>query len=170
MALGVSTRVHDSMGLGLSLSYSSDPLDSGFDTGTPDDTGELRAPLSLSWRPGARSSVATRYETGSARASVNAKTTAARKPGGASWAASIETIHDDEADKLAFDGGLRYAGSRAVFSLDHTSSLDATNLDAGLPPLSDQRTSLRLGTSVAFAGGHFAVCAHHRQLRHPRAP
>jgi outer membrane usher protein len=159
VAMGMSTRVYDSMGLGLSLSYSSDPLDSGFDYGTPDDTGELRAALSLSWRPGARSSVATRYESGSARASVNATMTAPREPGGASWSASIETIHDNEADKLAFDGGLSYAGSRAVFSLDHTSSLATTNLDAGLPPPSDQRTSFRLGTSLAFADGHFALGA-----------
>ena len=159
VALGLSTRLYDSMGLGLSLSYSSDPLDSGFDNGAPGDTGELRAALSLSWRPGARSSVGTRYETGSARASVNATTTAPREPGGASWTASIETIHDDDADKLGFDGGLSYAGNRTVFSLDHTSSLDANNLDTGLPPLSDQRTSFRLGTSLAFAGGHVAIGA-----------
>jgi len=154
--MGLSRALGREMGIGVSLEYSSEALDLPLDdTRTGSSEGELRAALRLSWRPDTTSSVAARYETGDSTASVSASRSVTQGTG--SWDAGIETVYDAPAEELAADAGLSYSGNRAVVSLDHTSSLDTTFNAAGLPTLRDQRTSLRVGTALAFADGHVAV-------------
>ncbi len=154
--LGLSKALGRDFGIGLSLEYSSDPLDILVSEPEADpDDGELRAALRLSWRPDSSSNVTARHETGDGVTSVRASRSV--RHGAGSWAANIETVYDAPADDIAADGTLTYTGNRAVVSLEHTASLDATRDITGLPTLSDQRTSLRLGTSIAFADGHVAL-------------
>ena len=157
--VAVSKGLSYALGLSLSLEYSSDPLDdlgSGDGLEAPDaDEGEVRAGVRLSWRPDTRTNVETQYESASQTSRVSASRKIRRGTG--SWAASIETIHDEPGDDLAVDGGITYSGNRAVVSLDHTASLVPAPRGLALPALTDQRTTLRLGTAIAFADGHVAL-------------
>jgi outer membrane usher protein len=73
------------------------------------------------------------------------------------WDTSIETLYDDGAGDLAIDGNLHYSGNRLTASLTHTASLDARAFGRRAEPLTDQRTTLQLGTAIAFADGHAAI-------------
>ncbi len=153
--LGLSKTLGHDLGLGLSLEYSSDALEPVLpDEDAASGDSELRAALRLWWRPERGTNVRARYETGDAAARVSASRSVQRGTG--SWTASIEALHDAQADDLAADAALAYSGNRAVLNLEHTASLYPAE-DAALPQLTDQRTSLRIGTAIAFADGHVAV-------------
>ncbi len=153
--LGLSKTLGHDLGLGLSLEYSSDALEPALpDEDAASGDGELRAALRLWWRPERGTNVRARYETGDAAARVSASRSVQRGTG--SWTASIEALHDAPADDLAADAALAYTGNRALVNLEHTASLYAAD-DAALPTLTDQRTSLRVGTAIAFADGHVAL-------------
>ncbi len=154
--LGLSRAFGRDFGLSLTIQYSSDALElDGLDDAEDPADGELRAALRLSWRPELGTNVTARYETGDATASVSATRSVQRGIG--SWTATVETIYDAPAEDLAADAGLTYVGNRALVSVQHTASLDATQGAAVLPAVNDQRTSLRVGTAIAFADGHVAV-------------
>jgi len=157
LALSFSKSLEHALGLGLSLSYTSDALDFGITDDGLDktDDDELRASLRLTWRPEPGAHVSARYETGESTASFSAAKTSHR--GAAAWAARIETVYDAPAEDVAVDAGVTYAGNRGIVSLDHTASLDVPGTRTALPPLTDQRTTLRIATAIAFAGGHVAV-------------
>ncbi len=153
--LGLSRTIGYDFGVGLSLEYRSDALDTVLteDDALSDDD-ELRAALRLWWRPDTGTHVDAHYETGTASARVGASRSVQRGTG--SWAASIETLYDPSADDIAADARFAYEGNRAVVNLEHTASM-YLSADAGSRAITDQRTSLRLGTAIAFADGHVAV-------------
>jgi len=175
VGLGISKSLSHGIGLGLSLDYSSDPLDTRLFNPDRDEfnDGELRVALRMSWRPTARTHVSAHYETASQTASVSA--TSRARQGTGSWTTQIKTIRDEPAREIQFDGGIFYSGHRATVSLDHTASLDATRTQSTLAPLTDQRTTVRVGTAIAFTDSHiavappitggFAIVAPHESLR-----
>lgn len=153
---GLSKALGPAFGAGLSVEYSSDALALPLtdETSSPAHP-DLRAALRLYWRPDAVSSVAARYESGDATTRVSASRSV--RHGAGSWEAHIETVYDSPARELAADGGISYSGNRAVVSLDHTASLDTASDALTRPAFTDQRTSMRVGTAIAFADGHVAV-------------
>lgn len=156
VALGLSTSLSHALGLALSISYSTDTLPTFT---SPDlergDDGDLRAALRLTWRPDADTHIAATFEAGEPAAGISASHT--WRDGVSTWRTSIETVYDDKAGEVAADASLHYRGNRLTASLTHTASLDARAFSRSGDRLTDQRTTLQFGTSIAFADQHVAV-------------
>jgi len=154
LGLGISTSLWRSLGLGVSLTYSSQAYSPNLG-GDDRHESELRASLRLSWQPDRHSQVTSSVESSNPGASITASRR--KQVGAAEWAATIETIYDDPAEEMAIDGALSYAGTRGTIRIAHTASLDARSLETSLEPFTDQRTSVQIGTAIAFADGHVAI-------------
>lgn len=75
------------------------------------------------------------------------------------WEATVDAYGDDRASGGSLGGTLGYYGNRGEVRLAHNTALtDLTwsGLDSGV---GQQRTSLRVGTSIAFADGKFGIGA-----------
>jgi len=156
IGLGLSTRLRPTVGLGLSLRYSSRPLRVSL-RDDPDDAndGEWRASLRLSWRPDPDTYADARFESGNATSSVSAETT--KRTPEDTWTTRIEAVHDAPADDLGLEGTLFYSGNRLTATIAHDASLDANWLETRRRLFDDQRTTVHVGTAIAFADGVWSV-------------
>lgn len=107
---------------------------------------------------GVRAALVRRFgETSSGRADYDTRSERARigyqASGGAGVGAWSATANLDAAEEAyGLNGSATYAANRADLGLAHS-----TAYSLATDEISDQRTSLRIGSSVAFAGGRVAV-------------
>jgi outer membrane usher protein len=130
-------RVNDLTNVVLDLDWT----EGGFAEGTS-------ARISLVRRFGSSGSMRASYDTRSERARVGYQQSSGGGVGAWSVAGAIEAGRDD----LGFNGAGAYAANRADLGIAHN-----TTYTLDTDEVSDQRTSLRAATSIAFAGGRFAV-------------
>jgi outer membrane usher protein len=124
------------------------------------------ARISLTYRLGERSTATAEYDTRSGRARVGYQSSQGSGVGATSYAANV----DYGRGSLGLDGALAYTANRAEVAVSHATIFDSSGLK-----ISDQRTSLRLGTALVFADGHvalsrpifdgFALVVPHKSLR-----
>lgn len=103
---------------------------------------------SLIRRFGATGSARAEYDSRSERGRVGYQTSGGRGVG--AWSATANLDTSPSAHGL--NAAASYAANRADLGLAHSTAYSQTTDD-----ISDQRTSLRMGTSLAFAGGRFAL-------------
>ncbi len=104
--------------------------------------------VALVRRFGASGSARAEYDSLSERARFGYQASGGRGVGAWSAAGSLEA----GGDAYGFNGAASYAANRADLGVAHTTSYSLTSDD-----ISDQRTSLRAATAIAFAGGRFAI-------------
>jgi outer membrane usher protein len=130
-------RLSDTMNMVLDASWT----DGGFADGA-----SVR--VSLVRRFGSTSSARAEYDSQSERARFGYQTSGGQGTGAWSAAGSL----DAGKDNFGFNGAAAFAANRAELGLAHTT---AYAIDQN--QISDQRTSLRAATAIAFAGGRLAI-------------
>lgn len=106
----------------------------------------VRATLAVKLGP--RSNGVAEVDTRTERARIGYQT--AWGEGVGSWTASGDL--DVSQEDVGFNGGFNYTANRAELGLTHTTVYELTGRRTD-----SQRTSLRLGTAIAFADGKFAL-------------
>ncbi|HZV84126.1 MAG TPA: fimbrial biogenesis outer membrane usher protein, partial [Brevundimonas sp.] len=126
---------------------------------------ELAALVGLTFRLGAFSSVRADYDTRDERVRLGYQTLSGQGVGSYSASADIE----DSENGSGFNGAFNYIANRAELGVAHF-----TTFENGFGSTVDERTSLRIGTAIAFADGavsvgrpifdSFAIVRGHRSL------
>lgn len=102
--------------------------------------------ISLTRRFGERTSARADYDTNSNRARLALQTSRGSGVGAVSLSGDLD-VGDG---RYGLNGNASYTGNRAEFGLSHTTAFLNNS------SISDQRTSLRIGTAIAVAGGQIA--------------
>lgn len=120
------------------------------DDGRRADTGGF---LQLVWRPSQAVGVRARYDTINRETQIGFRRSAARTVGSLSYGADLRYDDRDRDGNASADAF--YVGNRFEAAVSHRASLSARA--PGTPSITDQRTRLTIGTSVAFADGAVTV-------------
>ncbi|MEO7468547.1 MAG: fimbria/pilus outer membrane usher protein [Sphingobium limneticum] len=122
--------------------------------------------LNLTYRMGERSSANAEFDSRSERGRVGYQTSTGSGVG----ATSISGNVDYGQGAVGLDGAVSYTANRAELSLAHSTAFDNGGFN-----VTDQRTSLRVGTALVLADGHvglsrpvydsFALVVPHKSLK-----
>lgn len=104
--------------------------------------------VALVRRFGATGSARAEYDSQSERARVGYQTSGGQGVGAWSAAGNLDVA----SEVYALNGSASYAANRADLGIAHSTAYSQV-----VDEISDQRTSLRAATGIAFAGGRFAV-------------
>ncbi len=119
--------------------------------------GEFRAALRVFIRPDEKTSIMVGYDTLNAQSSVSATRIEGRGIG--RWETTVNAHHDNGQERAGASGSLAYYGNRFEARVAQSSAFDGIGYDRfGVRP-ADQRTSVRVGTSIAFADGYVGIGA-----------
>jgi outer membrane usher protein len=120
-----------------------------------EDEPELRIMLRLFARPDEKSRVSASYD------SLNGASHLSGYRGGGSglerWESDVNLQNNADEQKAMGNGSLSYAGNRGEVRLAHSSNFEDVDWQQASPTSQEQRSSVRLGTGLAFAGSHFAM-------------
>lgn len=75
------------------------------------------------------------------------------------WEATVDAYNDQRPSNGSLGGTLAYYGNRGEARIAHNTSLSDLTWSGLNPEIGQQRTSMRVGTSIAFADGKVAVGA-----------
>jgi outer membrane usher protein len=156
--LGFSREILDGASASLSLGYAErdDSSLAGCECGALDDSG-FRAFLRLSYRPDSRSFVSLAGDTSQKRAHLSYSRSAGSGTG--AWNVAADGGYGGE--ERAADGTLSasYTGNRFELSASHSARTEGfADAGGGFAPISsEERTSIRLASAIAFADGAWAV-------------
>jgi outer membrane usher protein len=118
---------------------------------------EFRVGIRLFGRPDENTNISAGFDTLNGQSDVSAYRTAGNGIG--RWDTSVDAQQNDFDDRASVNGTIGYYGNRGQVRLIHNSGFDGVSLsDFKLQP-GQQRTSLQVGTSIAFADGHIAIGA-----------
>lgn len=118
---------------------------------------EFRVGIRLFGRPDERTNVSAGFDTLNKQSDVSAYRTAGNGIG--RWDTNLNVQHNEFDARASTNGTIGYYGNRAQVRLIHNSGFDGVSIaDFDLKP-GQQRTSLQVGTSIAFANGHVAIGA-----------
>jgi outer membrane usher protein len=120
-----------------------------------DDSPEARIMLRLFVRPDDKTRISASYDSLN-----NASYVSGHRSAGGSldrWEGDVNVQHEGDEQKAMANGSLAYTGNRGEVRLAHTGNFDEVDWQQASPLPQEQRTSLRVGTGLAFAGSHFAV-------------
>ena len=151
--LTLSAPVNDWITGSLSVGWGNDSLLRDAYLSNRDDP-EFRVGVRVTIRPGETSRVNARYDTRYDEAAVTASTYSQK--GYQRWDASADLHRYSLGDTTAAAGSVGYVGNRGEARLTHTTGVRGSN---GAWEPGDNRTSLRAGTSIAFADGQVAIGA-----------
>jgi outer membrane usher protein len=118
---------------------------------------EFRVGFRLFGRPDEHTNINAGFDTLNEQSDLSAYRTSGNGLG--HWDTSVDVQQDEFTDRASVNGTIGYYGNRAQVRLIHNSGFDGASLsDLRLQP-GQQRTSLQIGTSIAFADGHVAIGA-----------
>ncbi len=118
------------------------------------DEADFRVLARLYWRPTDDTRIATSYDSLNGDAYVSAHTQSGR--GVDRWDASVDVNTNSHTDLAKATATAGYYGNRAEVRVLHTGGFDGFG---GRPHHNDQRSAVRVGTSIAFADDAVAVGA-----------
>jgi outer membrane usher protein len=152
--LTLSSQFASWMSGSLSVGYSNDGFLRDFKQPTRDD-GEFRVGLRIFIRPTDDTRLSTTYD------SLNQSTYASghwsQRSGRERWEASADAYKTGLDDNAVASASVGYSGNRFEARAIHSSGVGTSGWTSGVLTPGDQRTSLRVGTSIAFADGAVAV-------------
>ena len=150
--LSLSAPLMETMTGSVTVGYANDAQ-----FGSGSDAGALHAGFRISLRPDEHTQISSSAETRSKTADLSATTE--RHFGGDQWTGAVNVSENGGNDTGALGAAVGYAGNRLEARLSQRAGF--SGIAAGDPslPVSNQRTSLRLGSAIAFADGHFAIGA-----------
>lgn len=157
--ISLAQQVWDGVNASVSVGYAQqDNLNYGSDCDCDflDETG-FRAFLRVSYRPDAKSLVSLSYDAGEKR--TRASYTRSEGAGAGAWSISGDAAYG--AEEHASDAALTaaYTGNRAEIAATHSSRVEGIAFTGGRfkPVSTDQRTTVRVESGMAFADGAFAI-------------
>jgi outer membrane usher protein len=119
--------------------------------------GEFRAMLRLTMRPDSNTSLTASHDTLRGTSDVSAYRSAGNGIG--RWQVSVNAQHHADSDTAAATSSASYQGNRTEVVVSHSTGFaDGPYLGFDGRP-TNQRTSARIGTSIAFADGSVAIGA-----------
>ena len=121
------------------------------------DESDFRVGVRVYWRPDEKTRVSSNYDSINDRSYVSATRTEGR--GLDRWEASADVQHDTPTTKVTAGGSLTYFGNRSEVRVSHASGFRGLTYDTVRLLPADERTSVRVGTSLAFADGQVAIGA-----------
>jgi outer membrane usher protein len=140
----------------LTLGVSNEAYLSSLDPREPEGA-EFRVGIRLFGRPDENTNISAGFDTLNGQSDVSAYRTAGNGIG--RWDTTVDAQQNDFDDRASVNGTIGYYGNRGQVRLIHNSGFDGVSLsDFKLQP-GQQRTSLQVGTSIAFADGHVAIGA-----------
>ena len=139
----------------ITAGYSNETIRSDYTTAS--DAGDLRVMARLHFRPTATPTISTSYDTLNRDAQVSAYQTIGQ--GLDRWETNVNVQNNQLDGRSTASASATYWGNRFETRVAHDGSMDdrATALKGSIGI--DQRTSVTVGTSIAFADGAFAVGA-----------
>ncbi|NJM55400.1 MAG: hypothetical protein HC841_05360 [Verrucomicrobiae bacterium] len=154
--LTLSRALSPSITGSLLIGYSNESLTRFVDTEPETEDGALRAMVRFHIRPDDHSTVNVGYDTLDRLATVSGYRS--HGEGAGRWDAAVDVQNVDAADRAAGGGSLSYTGNRTELRVSHHADFSNTgfakNAAGGV-----QRTSLRAGSSIAFADGVVGIGA-----------
>jgi outer membrane usher protein len=126
-------------------------LVSGYQASEP----EFRAMLRLFIRPRERSTITASYDSLSRIAHVNAYDTTGSGIG--RWETSVNVQQDGYQDRAAASASVAHFANRYEVRVTHAGGFGGVGYDGFAPVSTDERTSIRVGTAIAFADGKVAL-------------
>ncbi len=150
LSKALAANVSGSLAVGYGEEDTSDKDDRQFQ-----DDG-FRTFLRLSWTPDSRSSVSLSHDTSSESSRASYSRSSERSGVGA-WNTTVEASHENESDGGVY-GSVGYVANRADVSISHAARVEGTSLNGAFDPTStEQRTSLRIASSLVYADGAFGL-------------
>jgi outer membrane usher protein len=140
----------------LTLGVSNESYLSTLDPREPSGS-EFRIGMRLFGRPDEQTNISAGYDTLNEQSDVSAYRTAGNGIG--RWDTSIDMQQNEFDDRASVNGTIGYYGNRAQVRLIHNSGFDGVSLSDFRVEPGQQRTTLQVGTSIAFADGHVAIGA-----------
>lgn len=119
------------------------------------DKADFRAALRFNMRPDDRTTISASFDTLDRQASVSGYRSQGEGIG--RWDTSVDVQQFGYSDTATASGSIGYYGNRAEVRLSHNSDVRDIGFSSFDPQPSVQRTSLRVGSSIAFADGVVAV-------------
>ena len=154
--LTLATTLSPTANASLLMGYSNELIDRNFDDKIA-QAPEFRVALRLNVRPDDATTITSSYDTLGEQAQVSAYRS--ETSGIDHWDTSVD-VQDRIADKTAgVSANVGYRGNRGEVRLSHYADAEGFTLDNFDSTPIRQRTSLRVGTSIAFAGGSIAFGA-----------
>lgn len=117
----------------------------------------FRVAVRLNIRPDDTTTIAGNYDTLGNQAGLSVQK--AEGSGVGHWDTSVDVINNGYQDTASVSATAGYYGNRAEVRLSHFANADNFQLQSIASTPTNQRTSLRVGTALAYAGGKFAVGA-----------
>ncbi|MEZ5818629.1 MAG: fimbrial biogenesis outer membrane usher protein [Hyphomicrobiaceae bacterium] len=121
------------------------------------DSDGFHAFARLHYRIDDRSSISASHDT---RNEVSHATYVRNEGSGVgSWNTVVDVANDQRYEEASVNGAVGYVGNRGEVSVSHASRLSGVSIGGAYfdPRSTEQRTSLRAETGIAFADGAFAV-------------
>jgi outer membrane usher protein len=137
--------------------YSNETYLNGFQANFNNVKPEFRAAVRLFIRPAERASVTASYDTLNKSSQVSALQTAGDGIG--RWDASANAQRIGTTGNTNLGGSLGYTGNRAEVRVSHSAGADSITVPGFKAVGEDERTSVRVGSAIAFADGMVAVGA-----------
>jgi len=122
---------------------------------TASDSPELRIMLTLNVRPSEKTRIASSYDSLTRSAVVSGH--ASSGDGLGRLESDVNLQQNSEQQNATANGAIGYYGNRGEARISQTSGFTGSSIDKYQPTVGDQRTSVRVGSSIAFADGHVGV-------------
>jgi outer membrane usher protein len=120
-----------------------------------DESSELRVMVRLFVRPDEKSRISASYDSLNRASYVSAYRGEGR--GLDTWEADINMQNNELEQRAMANGSLAYSGNRGEVRLTHSSNFEGADWQHASFDTREQRTSVRMGTAVAFADGRVGI-------------
>lgn len=154
--LTLSRALGPTLSLSLTLGYSNESYLASV-LGNREVEPEFRIAARLYFRPDVKTTVSASYDSLNQQADISAYRSEGNGIG--RWDVSVNAQHHGAADRGSLGGSASYHGNRADLRVAHSTGLSGISYDSFDGRVTGERTSLRVGSSIAFADGLVAVGA-----------
>lgn len=155
--LSLSTSLGGAASASVTVGYSNEFLLRHPTVDTDGDRGEFRVAARVYLRPDDATRISTAYDTLNDTITMSAQRDEGRGVG--RWATSVDVYRSGYDERGSASGTVSYFGNRADVQVAHRAGSEGLGWNQFRPTITEQRTSLRAGTAIAFADGHFAIGA-----------
>lgn len=154
--LTLSRPLTEAANMSVLMGYSNELYPRGGET-EEDINADYRVALRLNYRPDDNTSIASGYDTLGKQSTVSAYRSEGNGVG--RWDASVDTQARGYENSASVSTAASYYGNRAEARISHNADVNGVDFNDIASDTTRQRTSLRVGTAIAFAGDKVAVGA-----------
>ena len=120
-----------------------------------DDQGTYQVLARIFFRPDDETHLSASYDTLNKQTNASGSRTFGH--GLDTWDTAVDLDHNGDDEHATVSGAVSYFGNRGEVNVDHNAGFDNVGFSGGGVEPSDQRTSVRVGTALAFADGKFGI-------------